>query len=94
MRTEFPPAIRFLKSASGGEKQNQANVSGFLVIQFITIYYHKNPYIPVSSGHILGTVLMTFIIIRIYDRVSWVPTHSVQFHATVYDPDKAVSYSQ
>ncbi len=56
MRTGFHLFGRSWKTASGTGKQNQANVSGFLFDPYNTIYYHKNPYNAVSSGHKLGTV--------------------------------------
>jgi hypothetical protein len=56
MRTGFHLSSRFRKIASGAEKQNQAIVSEFFFEPYNTVYYHKNPYKAVSSGHKLGTV--------------------------------------
>jgi hypothetical protein len=58
MRTEFHLFNQSWKPASGAGKQIQAIVSRFLLDPQITIYYHKNPYIAVSSGHKLGTCIV------------------------------------
>jgi hypothetical protein len=55
-RTKAHPFSQFWKTASGAGKQNHKIFSRFYFYPYVTIYYHKNPYIAVSSGHNLGTV--------------------------------------